>query len=211
MLEFKGNKKIPSTKRGHVFGEMETIAEQACRVCGNVKNHQTKARDHGLEVAEQIIKENDLLDKKILIICLPPEARCDTNLTGLIANVLMDKYQRPTLLLNQAEQDNEICWMGSGRGYAKSALKDFQKFLKKIGIYNWGGYAVGHPNAFGFMIPNKFLNLFIDKIEKTLKDFNFSPIYKVDRIYKNIEQQDYEELKEVSLLSKLWGQGIEEP
>lgn len=29
---------VPSTKRGHSAGEMETIVEQATRVCTNVKN-----------------------------------------------------------------------------------------------------------------------------------------------------------------------------
>ena len=38
MLNFKGDTEIPSTKRG-CAGQMETMAEQACRNCSNVKNH----------------------------------------------------------------------------------------------------------------------------------------------------------------------------
>jgi len=211
LLDYKNETEIPSTKRGHAADETESIAEQACRVCGNVKNHQTKARDYGLEIAEKVIQENNLLDKKILIIRLPEDSDCDRNLTGLIANVLMDKYQRPVLLLNHSVKNGEVFWTGSGRGYNKCVLNDFRGFLEQIGVRDWGGYAQGHPLAFGVSIPEKHMDELIQKSEELLKDFDFSPTYKVDRIYHQLTNSDYQDLDRICRLSNIWGQGVEEP
>jgi len=212
MLEFKGGEKVPSTKRGHHLGDTEILYEQACRVCGNVKNKQTKIRDHGLEIAENIIASNNLLDKKILIVQLPKATSCDRNLTGLIANVLMNKYQRPTLLLNETIDENgEVWWIGSGRGYSRCALHDFRGLLEDIGVENWGGYAQGHAQAFGVSVPDKCIAKLITRTEEYLEDFDFTPTYKVDRIYRDITPGDYQDLESICQLSHLWGQGVEEP
>ena len=94
MLDFKAYKEIPSTKRG-CKGQMEKLVEQAVRNCTNIKNRQTKARDAGVEIIENLIKTNNLLDNKILMVRIPKTAHIEKNLTGLIANQLMAKYQRP--------------------------------------------------------------------------------------------------------------------
>ena len=100
MLDFKGYERITSTKRG-ARGELEMRVEQAVRNCSNIKNRQTRARDAALEKIENIIKENNLLDNKILVIKLDESMAVEKTLTGLIANQLMAKYQRPVLLLNK--------------------------------------------------------------------------------------------------------------
>ena len=152
MLDYRGYELVPSTKRG-CKGQQETRVEQACRNCANIKNRQTKARDAALENIERIIKEKNLLDNKILIIKLD-SFEADKNLTGLIANQLMAKYQRPVLLLNKIvnEIPNEetgkvetlISWEGSGRGYDKSKFDNLREFLKESGLVT---YAEGHANA----------------------------------------------------------------
>ena len=144
MLDFRAYHQIPSTKRG-CKGQMETIVEQACRNCTNVKNRQTRARDEALEKIEGIIEKYNLLENKVLAIKLKPEEAVSKNLTGLIANQLMAKYQRPVLLLNQCggiyatdtfgtkivEFNTPITWEGSGRNYDKSKFDNFREFLKE--------------------------------------------------------------------------------
>ena len=147
MLDYRGYELIPSTKRG-CKGQTETRVEQACRNCTNIKNRQTKARDAALETIERIIEEKNLLENKILAIKLDTFA-ADKNLTGLIANQLMAKYQRPVLLLNKvidyeievSELDGTvvnkvpiISWEGSGRGYDKSKFDNLREFLKESGL-----------------------------------------------------------------------------
>ncbi len=143
MLDYRGYELIESTKRG-CKGQMETRVEQACRNSSNIKNRQTKARDAALETIEKIIKEKNLLDNKILVIKLDT-FEADKNLTGLIANQLMAKYQRPVLLLNKVknvETDIDengktrivkewVSWEGSGRGYDKSKFDNLREFLKE--------------------------------------------------------------------------------
>ena len=209
MLDYKAYQLVPSTKRG-CRNQMETIAEQACRNCHNVKNRQTKERNNSIEVAEKIIEQNNLLNNKILVIQLPLESKCNKNLTGLIANVLMDKYKRPVLLLNQTERDNEVWWEGSGRGYDKSKLQDFRKFLYDCGLASAGGYAQGHANAFGVGISDSQAPSFIEKMEVQLKDFEFSPNYKVDFIY-GPQDCKGENILQIADFKSLWGQGVEEP
>ena len=98
MLEFKENQKIPSTKRGHKFGDMETILTQAIRVVGNAKKRQTKAQDEGIEKLEEKIKREKLDSHKILVILLQNN-EVEPELRGLIANKLKEEYQRPCCIL----------------------------------------------------------------------------------------------------------------
>ena len=220
MLEYKAYQSIPSTKRG-AKGTMEYLVDQAVRNCVNIKSRQTKARDNTLATIEKIIAENNLLDNKILIVCVPSSIYIEKNLTGLIANQLMSKYQRPVLLLNETIQTeyaknangtkllsfDYITWEGSARGYDKSALSDFRKFCADSGLIE---YAEGHANAFGFGIKNSNLKDFISYCNNTLKDFEFTPCYNVDFIF-DANNFNGTDIIEIAELKSLWGQGIDEP
>lgn len=202
MLDFKAYKEIPSTKRG-CKGQTEKVVEQAVRNCVNIKSRQTRARDNTLEAVEKIIEQNNLLDHKILTICIPKGVKVEKNLTGLIANQLMAKYQRPVLLLNEITNT----WEGSARGYDKSALTDFRKFCLDSNCIE---YAEGHANAFGFGIKGINLENFISYCDNKLKDFEFTPCYHVDFIFDagNFNGND---IIEIAKLKSLWGQGVDEP
>lgn len=221
MLTHKAYIQIPSTKRG-CKGQMESLVEQATRNCINIKNRQTKARDNTLETVERLIAENNLLENKILIICVPSSIYIEKNLTGLIANQLMAKYQRPVLLLNETIQKEDIydgsnlnllftveekCWEGSARGYDKSSLTDFRQFCQHSGIVM---YAEGHANAFGFGIKDKALKEFINYCNIYLAYTTFEPCYHVDFIF-SADNFNGNDIIEIADLKSLWGQGIEEP
>ena len=201
MLDYRGYELVPSTKRG-CKGQQETRVEQACRNCTNIKNRQTKARDAALENIERIIKEQNLLANKILAVKLDSFA-ADRNLTGLIANQLMGKYQRPVLLLNRTEDG----WEGSGRGYDKSKFDNFREFLNESGLVM---YAEGHANAMGVGITDPNFATFMEYSNQALAEFDFTPCYKVDFIFNgnNFRGKDIVEIAE---LKSLWGQGVGEP
>ena len=201
MLDYRGYELVPSTKRG-CKGQSETRVEQACRNCTNIKNRQTKARDAALENIERIIKEKNLLENKILAIKLDTFA-ADRNLTGLIANQLMAKYQRPVLLLNKTEDG----WEGSGRGYDKSKFDNLREFLKESELVM---YAEGHANALGVGITNDNFTTFIDYSNRELAGFDFTPCYKVDFIFNGADFRG-KDIVEIAELKSLWGQGVDEP
>ncbi len=205
MLEWKAYDLIPSTKRG-CKGQEETILEQALRTCTNVKNRQTRAQDANIETIESIIKENNLLSHKLLLIQLQ-DVVIDPGIRGLIANKLMAKYQKPVAILGKTIYEGKIAWMGSARGYEKSKMKDFRQFCRNSKLVF---QAEGHPNAFGFGIYDENFNSFIAYADATLKDIDFSPSYKVDFIYtiQNLKAQDILDLGDKK---ELWGQNIDEP
>ena len=220
MLDFKAYREIPSTKRG-CKGQKEQVVEQAVRNCVNIKNRQTKARDSGVEIIENLIKTNNLLDNKVLIVQVPAAAHIEKNLTGLIANQLMARYQRPVLLLNETIYDQEVfdangaylfafgekCWEGSARGYDKSSLSDFRQFCLHSGIVM---YAEGHANAFGFGIRDKAMKEFINYCNIYLAYTTFEPCYHVDFVF-SADNFNGTDIIEIAELKSLWGQGIDEP
>ena len=219
MLDYRGYELIPSTKRG-CKGQQETRVEQACRNCTNIKNRQTKARDATLETIEKIIKEKDLLKNKILVVKLDTFS-ADRNLTGLIANQLMSKYQRPVLLLNKTVAEIETvdaktgktstfmahAWEGSGRGYDKSKFDNLRQFLHDSGRVM---YAEGHANALGVGILDSNFTDFIDYSNRVLASYDFTPCYKVDFIFSGADFRG-SDIIEIAGLKSLWGQGVDEP
>ena len=186
MLEFKAFEMVPSTKRG-CKGQFETRVEQACRNCTNIKNRQTKTRDASLEIIEQIIEEQNLLENKVLLIKLSGAQR--TTLGGLIANQLMSIYQKPVLILSETSHEilneqgkvvtTEVWYEGSFRGPNIPGLESAKDFFEASGVTE---YTAGHANAGGVGIKDFNIEAFLDYCNTTLKDFDFTPNYKVDFI-----------------------------
>ena len=211
MLEFRAYEQIPSTKRG-CKGQFETRVEQACRNCTNIRNRQNKARDASLEIIERIIEEKNLLENQVLAVKLEGKNESNRNITGLIANQLMGKYQRPVLLLNRTVHDEDpdnvyVTWDGSGRNANGTDLTNFQEFLNESGYFE---FAEGHDNAFGVSIRDEYFADFIKYANEKLKDVDFSPKYSSDVIYFANMVHGSEILK-LADLGHIWGQGVEEP
>ena len=207
MLDYRGYELIPSTKRG-CKGQVETRVEQACRNCNNLKNKQTKARDASLDAIKFVIEDQNLLKHKVLAIRLPKELETEENLTGLIANELASEYQRPILLLNEKYDENgELVWRGSGRNYANSQIENLREWLLSSQFVD---YAQGHGNAFGISIYDSEFDDFISWSDNQLKDFDFSPCYKVDFIFQGADFKGSDILK-IAELKSIWGRGVEEP
>ena len=216
MLEFKAFEKIPSTKRGHK-GQFETRVEQACRNCTNIKNRQTKTRDASLEIIEQIIEEQNLLENKVLLIKLGVAQK--TTLGGLIANQLMSIYQKPVLILSETEHeildeqgkvvDTEIWWEGSFRGPNLPNLESIKDFFEASGLTE---YTAGHANAGGVGVTDRNIDAFLDYCNNTLKDFDFTPKYKVDFIINAKELTNSKhDLYNLSEYEDIWGQEVSNP
>ena len=211
MLEFRAYEQIPSTKRG-CKGQMETRVEQACRNCTNIRNRQNKARDASLEIIERIIEEKNLLENQVLAVKLEGKNESNRNITGLIANQIMGRYQRPVLILNRTVHDEDpdnvyVTWDGSGRNANGTDLTNFQEFLQESGYFE---FAEGHDNAFGVSIRDEYFADFIEYANEKLKDVDFSPKYTPDVIYFANMVHGSEILK-LADLGHIWGQGVEEP
>lgn len=202
MLDFRAYEMIPSTKRG-CKGQFETRAEQAGRTSTNVKNRQKRIQDEGLETIDKIIEEYNLLENKILIIPIP-NGLVDKNLSGLIANQLAAKYQRPTLILQETIRDGVKSWEGSGRSYNFPNLKDF------LADTNLTMYAEGHQGAFGVGVLDKDFSNFVSTINLLLSEVSFERLYRVDFIL-DASELTGNLIYELANWRELWGQNIDEP
>lgn len=207
MIEYLAYKTIPSTKRG-CKGQNETRVEQAVRTCANVKNRQSKAKENASDAVFQTIKDENLLEHKILAIRLDPKYAADKNLTGLIANGLLDLYCRPVLILNKVEEEGKVYWQGSGRGYDKANLGSLRDLLESSGLVQ---YAQGHAMAFGVSIPEENYDALVQYVDEAYKDFDCSPVYNVDLIWDGAKDLSSHAFAEIADEEKIWGKGVEDP
>ena len=208
MIDFLAYKTVPSTKRG-CKGQFETRVEQAVRVCNNVKNRQGKARDSATEAVLQVIEDEHLTNNKILAVRLDPKYAADKNLTGLIANSLLDDYCRPILILNKViDDEGKVHWAGSGRGYEKGNLGSFRELLEASGLVD---YAQGHAYAFGVSLPEENYDALVKYVNEIYKDFDCSPVYQVDLIWNGNKELSSQAFAEIADEEKIWGKGVEDP
>lgn len=205
-LEYKAYDMIPSTKRG-CKGQFETLVEQATRTANNVKNRQKRLRDSATEKIESIIIEQDLLENKLIIVCLG-EGEMERGLTGLVATQIANKYQHPTLILHESYDDaGGLIWSGSGRGVNNVGFDDFRRFLADSGLVE---YASGHPQAFGTSVKDQNLSALVEYSNSALANIQFSATYRVDFIYDKSSLEP-EDILEIAEYHHLWAHGVEEP
>lgn len=120
------------------------------------------------------------------------------NLSGLIANKLVEQIQRPVIV---ATEDSKVI-SGSARGYSKFS-SNFRELLLETNLVN---YASGHDNAFGISI-NKDL---VKELQEKFKSFKMEDVtYYVDYIYRyNVRKDD---IKKITNLKNSWSKNFDEP
>lgn len=195
---------VPSTKRGNKPGDTETICDQAVRIMTNVKSRQGREVDKAIAVIEDTIETNKLNENQLIVV--NAEHAFDKGYTGLIANKIMAKYQKPTLIGSVSRG----ALAGSGRSYDKSSLPDLKSFLQDSGIVN---YAEGHGAAHGFSVDEVRIPELLEYSNRELADLDFTPKYLVDFEidFAEIDGDMMEFLKEIVNLSKYWAKGFDEP
>lgn len=192
---------VPSTKRGAKEGDTETLCEQAVRIMANIKARQGRVVEKAIKMVEDKIVDEKLNDHQILII--DTENKIEKELTGLIANKVMNKYQKPTLI----GSSNGKVLAGSGRGYDKSSLPDLRGFLNESGLVN---YAEGHASAHGFSVNLDNLHSLLEHSNEKLADLDFTPQHLVDFEW-DYSELDYVFLEELTRLGNYWARGLDEP
>jgi single-stranded-DNA-specific exonuclease len=71
-------------------------------------------------------------------------------------------------------------------------------------------YAEGHANALGVGVKDVNFSKLIDKADSDLRDYDFTPCYKVDIIYQGSDFNG-KDIVDLAELKAVWGQGVEEP
>lgn len=218
MLKFKAFKQILSNKRGHKLGETERLVDQAVRTCTNVKNRQGRAEEAGLELVEHLIKDNNMMDHKVLLFLLEP-GQIQPEIRGLIANKLMAKYQRPCCMLtkttepqyvkdkNILEVSYKISYQGSARGCDKVGVTEFKDICAGTQVCD---YTVGHQGAFGLGLPADKVDEFISLTDAALVNMSSEPVYYVDYIW-TPETANKQAILEIAEFAPYIGKDMDEP
>lgn len=184
--------------RGKGIVEM-TIQEYTLKACESSNRKQKKMTEDSAAVLSEEIKGFGL-DKFPILICNARD-NVDGNSTGLIANRLVDQYQRPCLLMRRK---GDIC-KGSGRGYEKCEIRDFNQWCKDTGLFM---KVDGHPGAFGCEISFENTNKLF-QILSTMKKID-EPTYYVYHVYDASQLHD-QIIKNIAKYDGVWGNTVSEP
>lgn len=142
------------------------------------------------------------MDKKVMFFFVDTNAE----VKGLIGNKLLEKYQRPVLVLSNRmdidEETGEVTkheFFGSARAVG---VKNFKEYMDNTGMVGTGG----HENACGVWFNADVLEDFQNALEDALKNVEFVQETMVDiQIDQNQITDDL--IKKLKLLNRVSGQG----
>ena len=149
----------------------EKLIPHMIRVMDTLKRQQDKQKKDSSKELISIIDNSDLKDHKIII--LDTTGIINSTHTGITANELAKRYQRPVILLTEY---NEEEYGGSARNYDKFELDDLNQFVTDSGVME----GMGHANSFGVRIRKDDIDTFKEYCNEQLKDVDTTPIYHVD-------------------------------
>jgi single-stranded-DNA-specific exonuclease len=200
-----GHKMIPCLKRG-AKGTFEEAAVESTRECVNARTHQNKFKDDAVARLEQKIFKRDLLENQILFIRLEEDDQFPSELNGLIAMQLSQRYKKPTIVARLNDKD---FIRGSIRGLSNSELGSFKAFLDSTGLFE---YVQGHDNAAGCSIKNSDLSKLHQIANERLSQYNFGEEYYEVNFERRASETDLDELiRDLAGYKFVWSQKNPEP
>lgn len=182
--------------RGKQKGEVieETIYQNVARMCISYNGKRKR-------LSEKLIKpiENQI-DLNNKIICVKIDKEESQGMTGLLANALLGKYYKPTIVY-YINENNEI------KGSMRANTGNFKDQLEKTNLFV---FIAGHQDAAGIQIKEEFLDDINNKLNKFFVNETFKKIYKVD--FKiPFEEISFEFIKDISDLKYIYSTNIQEP
>lgn len=142
------------------------------------------------------------MDKKVMFFFVETE----NEIKGLMGNKLVEKYQRPVIVLSPRveidEETGEVTrdeYFGSARAVG---VNNFKAYMDNTGLVGTGG----HENACGVWFDRNVLEDFQNALEDALKDVEFVQEVTVD-IQIDQEQITDELIKKIKTLNRISGTG----
>ena len=204
MAFLDGHQMVESHKRG-AKGTMEEVAIESARECTNARSKQNKILDNAVELLEQKIFKYDLLENQILFVRLDEE-KFPSELNGLLAMKLSQKYKHPTIVARLNDQGFD---RGSIRGLSNSELISFKEYLDSTGLCE---YVMGHDNAAGISINDDNLSELHRIANKDLSQFDFGDSYYEADFARQALSDDLPNLiYDLASYKEVWSQQNNEP
>lgn len=178
-------------------------SKEITRLVNDLKNCK---ENQNLEIADIMpdLEEQaeSQMNKKVMFFFVETNAE----VKGLIGNKLLEKYQRPVIVLsNRVQIDEETGellkyeYFGSARAIG---VHNFKEYMDNTGIVSTGG----HENACGVWFDAEVLEDFQNALEDALKDVEFVQETVVD-IQLDVDQITDDLIKKIKLLNRISGQG----
>jgi len=182
--------------RGSKKGEEieELIHQQSARMCISYNGKRKRLSEKLIKPVEDQIN----LDNKI--ICVKVDKEESEGMSGLLANSLLGKYHKPSIVYSVNEK-NEI------RGSMRANTGNFKDKLQKTGLFV---FVAGHQDAAGIQIKENCLEGIDEKLNEFFKDETFEKIYSVD-FKVPFEEISFEFIKDICDLRYIYSTNIQEP
>ena len=172
---------------------VESLQKNIIRRAKTIKSHQDNEAKKEFKQIQSLINEED----KILIVDVTD--KIVPGHSGLIANKLANTYKRPVVLVNGTG--------GSGRGYDKYPIEDFNSWLTESGLIKCSG----HANAFGIHFEQQDIEQLQIWCNERLEGVDTQPVWHVDFAF-DISKLKTQHVLRVGQLEDSWGgKCMEEP
>lgn len=187
---------IYTPSRGNNKGENfeETIYQNCARMCVSYNGKRKRLSDKLLKPIENKIN----IENKI--ICVEIDNEDSVGMSGLMANALLGKYNKPSIVYH-INENKEI------KGSMRSNTGDFKDKLLKTGLFI---FVAGHQDAAGIQIKPQSIDQIDSKLNDFFKDENFEKIYFVDFSIP-FEDLNYDFIKDICDLKYIYSTNISEP
>ncbi len=192
-----------SSKKG-AEDEQVCIYEEAARLCSNAKKRQTTAIERSIRIMLPELEDNEHNS----IVYIDEDQELSFELSGLIANKILSKYNKPVILLRRFTNGKDINeYRGSIRGKPAEGLDSLKDTIKNItGV----DFVEGHAFAAGIGIDADSINEFKLHLNSILDQIDFNTnMYLVDLVshYNAVNK----EIAEIMAKDDIWGHGVEKP
>ena len=201
MLDMYAHQHIQSTKRGEV-GKYVDLVDEALLITDRAKRKQNQIQDEMVALAEDQIRQYNLLDHPVLVICFDSSYQYMSSMLGVIANKLQSLYSRPVFLFIQNDQELK----GSARNCAKSDIEDLRGYCRESGLFS---LAEGHASAFGVQMDVANLPAFLQKVDREI-EVVAEPTYLVDYVW-TLDTIQTKNVLHLGGHKDYWGQQVDEP
>lgn len=155
---------------------------------------------------DNLVTEEGLTDNKVIVLAIDDFEEEYRALSGVVANQLIDIYQRP-VVLTFLNDDGD--YAGSLR--APGHIKDWENFKDLCEKSGCCRYAAGHQLAAGICIYGDAVQDFIDYFNDIFSHVDVEPGHNVDFVFDANDERIGDLCREVDACGDIWGNGLEAP
>lgn len=195
LVEVEKRRKNKVTKKFEIKKEQWTHYAILMDTLAKLKTRQNKEIDKVLKNVTEIYNES------IVILPLDESDIEYRSITGLVANKLVTKFNKPALVLVSSEDGT--MFSGSARGHEKT-FESFRQWCLETKLFD---LAQGHDNAFGVVIEENNLDQLMD--DCAIEEEKTEVVYNVNRLYDG--ETNLDEVRLVNDHAWLFGGSLQAP